>query len=157
MYAIRSYYGWFRNGTAFCYFNGANYAFVWKSESNIGNGYNRWYPFVYILQDNELVPFETDNTNKLRFGYYDEDEYVYGTTFCRDDVHIYGTSYAFSYFGYLWYSVVIQQPVHPFVCDPDVWYQLWARYDPRITSYNVCYTKLLRSVPPPDPRVRRRH
>jgi hypothetical protein len=144
-YSSNSSVRWFRNGTAFCYFNGANYAIVWRSEEH--NLMYRWYPFVYTLQNNDLVPFETNNTNKLNFGYYDEDEYYYGTPY-RKEVLIIGTSYAFSYYGYLWYSCVVQQPPHPFVFDPDVYYQLWARYDPTTNQWTTWVHKI--SPDPPE-------
>jgi hypothetical protein len=131
---------WFRNGTAFCYFNGATYAFIWKQEKNNSTGMSNWYPYVYICQDNDLQPFVTINSPKLKFGYKYEDESGYGVPY-RKEVLIIGNTYGFSYYGYLWFSCVVKQPPHPFD-NPDVYYQLWARYDPGLNQWSTWYNKI---------------
>jgi hypothetical protein len=131
---------WFRNGTAFCYFNGATYAMVWKQEKNNSTGMSNWYAYVYIWKDNDLQPFTTINSPKLKFGYKYEDDNGYGAPY-RSEVLIIGNTYGFSYYGYLWFSCVVKQPPHPFD-NPDVYYQLWARYDPVLNQWKTWYDKI---------------
>ena len=131
---------WFPDGTTFCAFNGATYAIIWQQEQAKGStGAYRWYPYVYILRNGELQPFCINDTCKLRFGYKHEDDYGYNILY-RTEVTIVGPAFAFSYYGHLWYSCVIEHPPYA-AYYPGTYYQLWARYDPDVQQWTTWYNE----------------
>lgn len=131
---------WFTDGTAFCYQNGVNYAFVWTVEIEWGSYRKRWYPYVYEFKNNDFQPFMVDGSPKLEFGYLHEDHYGYYSPY-RKEVTIVGNAFAFSYFGFLWYSCVIEHP--PYVAYyPGTYFRLWARYDQDSLKWDTWYDEL---------------
>ncbi|MFO7614648.1 MAG: T9SS type A sorting domain-containing protein, partial [Bacteroidales bacterium] len=69
-----------------------------------------------------------DGSNKIEFGYKHEEDYGYNPLY-RTDVTIIGNAFAFSYYGFLFFSCVIEHPPYP-AYYPGTYYQLWARFDP---------------------------
>ncbi|MFO7613481.1 MAG: hypothetical protein R6W71_02475, partial [Bacteroidales bacterium] len=128
---------WFRNGTAFCNYNGGTLAFLWTREKKGNLNDSRWYPYVYTYKSGDLQPFMVNGSQKLVFGYKHEEDYGYNP-FYRTDVTIIGNAYAFSCYGFLFFSCVIEHPPYP-AYYPGTYYQLWARYDYDSTKWTTWY------------------
>jgi hypothetical protein len=133
---------WYPNGTSFCSFNGTTYMFVWtREEPKVSYDYFNWYPYVYEFVNGDFQPFMVKNSQKLEFHYLHEDGAGYAVPY-RRVVTIMGTSVAFTYYGQLWYTCLIERPPYPDYYPGELYYRLWARYENDIEGWVTWYDSL---------------
>ena len=123
---------WKENATTFCTYNGDLYMIVWDSKSYMFT--QSYYPYVYKYTNGEFQPFLVNNTNQLKFGYKNEDDYPY-----KDGIYnfiVESKPLFFSYYGKMWYYSLnlVWEGLYK------KYYELWARYDEG-SGWTTWYTK----------------